>query len=158
MAPRGAEDIMMLCPEVTTQSGEGCWSLPADPTHPPLCSVSAGRPLRTEALRIPGFPLHSASRGHQDEIRGQPERGAGVCVPFPSFNNTLGAGVWSSPTGPAPLARGAVIAPTVRFWVPHLGPSRCPHLCGQSPHSSLYLPGLLDLFPGEAVAHGQVTH
>lgn len=101
MAPRGAEDTMLLCPEVTKQSGEGCWSLPANPTHPPPCSVSAGRPLRTEALRIPGFQLHSAYRGHQDEIRGQQERDWCMCSPLPASTTRLAL------QAPVPLAQGA---------------------------------------------------
>lgn len=101
MAPRGHKTQCCSALRSQSRAERGAWSLPANPTHPPPCSVSAGRPLRTEALRIPGFQLHSAYRGHQDEIRGQQETGRCMCSPPPASTTRL------APQAPAPLARGA---------------------------------------------------
>lgn len=68
VAPWGPQDKMLLCSEVqriTKQEREGCWSLPADPPrtlHRAVCA--GGWPLMTESLRVLGFQLPSAKRGH----------------------------------------------------------------------------------------------
>lgn len=89
-----------------------CWSL----THPALCP--GGCPLRTGPLRILGFQVHLANRGHWEEGRGQEERGAGVFIPHPA--STPCCGQWLGLTVPA-ASSGQALAP------PALGAITGPH-------------------------------